>query len=203
MNAPAPLITIPDIIGIAFAGGFYAGRYLEGDQLCLLIVSPKAGDLGPAIWNRSLKPVIGAASYSDGMSNTRAMAEAGSKLAQQVLALDIGGETDWHLPARDQLELLYRHFKPTTYETYGGRNGDNPSSVPPGYPYTAKTVLQTGFENFREGGADAFADAYYWSSTQHASLPAYAWCQHFLTTYQNWYHNALKFRARAVRRLKI
>jgi hypothetical protein len=204
MNAlTAAAISIPDVVGTPFAGGYYAGRYLEGDQLCLLIVSGKIGDFAPVRWNKNLKSVAGALSFFDGMSNTRAMAEAGSPLAQSVLSLDIDGETDWHLPARDQLELLYRHFKPTTRKNLGYRDGDNPSSVPPGYPYTDALPAITQVPAFASGGAEAFEEAWYWSSTQRAQDSACAWLQGFAGGYQDLSRKGGEYRARAVRRLKI
>lgn len=205
MNAvTAAAVSIPDAIGTPFAGGYYAGRYLEGDQLCILIVAPKAlGELPDTAWNKSYAEVLGALSFFDGLSNTRAMAEAGSLLAQHVLALDIGGETDWHLPARDQLELLYRHFKPSAEENYVHRNGDNPSSVPPGYPYSAAAPAQTQIAGFKPGEPEAFDDAWYWSSTQHASTSDCAWVQCFGDGGQGHDRKGSEYRARAVRRLKI
>ena len=205
MNAESTaVLSIPDIIGTPIGGGFYAGRYMEGDQLCLLIVSPKAlGDHDDHVWNKSVKEVTGAASFYDGLTNTRAMAEAGSKLAQWALGLEIGGEADWFLPARDQLELLYRHFKPTKRENYVWRNGDNPSSVPVGYPYTETVPAQTTLELFQEGGDEAFEEAWYWSSTQGAAGSDYAWYQHFSDGSQINYVKDYELRARAVRRLKI
>jgi hypothetical protein len=205
MNAPAAqIVTIPEVIGTPYGGGFYAGRYMEGDQLCILIAAPKAeGEHKDAAWNRSLAAVTGAGSYFDGAANTRAMAEAGSSLAKWALELNIGGETNWFLPARDQLELLYRHFKPTAEENYVYRNGDNPSSVPPGYPYTEAVPGQTALEAFRAGGAEAFEDTWYWSSTQHASDSDCAWYQYFDDGGQGFYPKNGKLRARAVRRLKI
>ena len=73
---------ITPIFGTAMAGGFYAGRYLEGDQLCILIVGPKVtGEHKPAAWG-PLGKIEAARSFFDGQGNTRAMADAGSKLAK-------------------------------------------------------------------------------------------------------------------------
>lgn len=81
-------------------GGFYAGRIRIDAREYALIVAPKTdGDHAPAIWIPRDKDVPGARSLFDGMANTRAMAEAGSKVAAWALALSIGGFTDWYLPA--------------------------------------------------------------------------------------------------------
>lgn len=46
--------------------------------------------------------LTGADSYDDGLTNTRAMAAAGSSIAAQVSGLRIAGLDDWHIPARLQ-----------------------------------------------------------------------------------------------------
>ncbi len=94
--------------GAKFEGGFFAGRFFIGDQPHALIVAPKAeGQIEPMCWNDSLKNVAGATSYCDGLANTKAMAKAGSELAKKMLALRIGGFSDWHLPSRLQLLVAY------------------------------------------------------------------------------------------------
>jgi len=207
MNDVAVDGSVPQIIGTPWNGGFFAGRILINGNLELhaLIVSPRAeGDLEPIAWNASRKNVAGAGSFYDGKANTVAMAEAGSKLAKQILDLKIGGFDDWYLPSRDELELLYRHFKPGTGENFVWRNGDNPSSSPVGYPYTAKLPGQTSIADFRDDGSpEAFEEAWYWSSTQFAAAPEYAWCQYFYDGSQGDYHEVYSLRARAVRRVKL
>ena len=128
------------------------------------------------------------------------MAEAGSPVAKAAQALSIGGFTDWYIPARDELELLYRHFKPTEETNYVFRNGDNPSSLPVGYPYAEDSPLQTAVDAFREGGEHAFEDSWYWASTQYSRDNA--WLQGFDDGGQNDNGKADEGRARAVRRFK-
>lgn len=192
-------------IGATLAGGFFAGRFNLDGQAFALIVSPKdAGELDDTEWNGSWSVVDGAKSYSDGLSNTQAMAEAGSELAKKVLGLDIDGFNDWYLPSQDELEILYRNLKPTEEENYlYARSGVNVSAIPPTYPYTADAPCQTGIADFKEGAAQAFEEAWYWSSTQHASYSGSAWCQHFGHGIQDNGHKNGKLRARAVRRLPI
>jgi hypothetical protein len=137
------------------------------------------------------------------MGNTQAMAEAGSHLAQWALGLEINGHKDWCLPARDVLELGYRNLKPTARETgCYFRDGDNPSSLPPGYPYTEGTpVTQTAIELFQAGGTEAFDASWYWSSTVYSE--ASAWSQDFGTGSQNYYHQLNELRARAIRLIQL
>ena len=196
-----PAILLP---GAAFGGGFYAGRILVNGQPFGLIVAPKAeGEHADAVWNKSTKLVEGAQSFFDGRANTEAMAKAGSKLAQWALDLRIGGCDDWYLPSRDELEILYRNLKPTIDDNWVHRHGDNPSSVPPGYPYTARAPLQTEAEAFQDGQPEAFDAVWHWSSTQLASISVSAWFQTFDVGNQNGYRKDFHYRARAVRRLPI
>lgn len=126
MNTVSDGIAAP-AIGTALAGGFYAGRIRTATLAYDLIVAPRALELAAKRWNTTLKAVTGAGSFFDGAANTRAMAEAGSRLAKSILALSHEGHDDWYLPARDELELLYRAFKPTGNTNWCWR-GDNPSS---------------------------------------------------------------------------
>ena len=106
---------ITAILGTSMDGGLYAGRIFIGDQPFALIVAPKAeGEHDETKWIANYKDVPGALSYFDGMSNTKAMAEAGSQLAKWALDLRIGGLDDWYLPSQDELEIIYRNLKPTT-----------------------------------------------------------------------------------------
>jgi hypothetical protein len=156
--------------GTPFEGGFYGG-------VIVIPNAPKANSYS-GIWLPSYKDVPGAASCFDSMANTRAMAEAGSPIAKIALEANINGFTDWCIPARDALEMGYRHLKPTKREnSCSFRDGDNPSSLLAGYPYTETNPVQTVAEAFREGGSEAFEPVWHWSSTQYSS--SYAWGQHF------------------------
>ena len=196
---------ITPILGTSMGGGFYAGRIIIDDQPFALVVAPKAeGQHKPTIWIPDYKEVPGALSYNDGLANTKAMAEAGSKLAQWAIDLRIAGFDDWYLPAQDELEVAHRNLKPTTDKNYcWARSGTNLSAVTPTRPYTPDFPLQTESELFKAGGAEAFDADWYWSSTQHASVSDYAWFQHFSNGNQDYYDPYVKLRARAFRRLPL
>jgi hypothetical protein len=196
---------VPSIAGTPFAGGFFAGLILVNGVRHALVVAPRAeGEHDEIRWSKGQKVVEGALSFFDGLANTRAMAEAGSELAAWAQGLRIGGFDDWYVPSRDELEILYRAFKPTAEENYCWR-GDNPSSVPVGYAYSRTVPGKTSAAAFQEGGSEALGeDGYwYWSSTQDAGSEAYAWCQYFDDGGQYYGHKSDEYRARAVRRLKI
>jgi hypothetical protein len=196
------ILELPTIPGSPFAGGFYAGRIRIDEKVYALIAAPKAEGEFNEKWNDSTKLVEDACSYFDGHANTLAMAAAGSELAKNALRLQAGGFSDWYIPSRDELEVCYRNLKPTNDTNYCYR-GDNPSSVPPGYPYTEAVPAQTTSDAFKDGGKEAFAEEWYWTSTQGAADSGYAWVQVFSGGGQYGYHKSNECRARAVRRFLI
>ena len=193
------------IIGDAIAGGFYAGRVrIDGKPFALIVAPKAAGEHKPTLWIPKHKAVPGALSYDDGLANTQAMAEAGSKLAKWALDLHIEGADGWYLPAQDELEIMYRNLKPTARDNTGwGRSGINLSAFEPTRPYTPQFPSQTPAEAFQLGGAEAFEEGSYWSSTQHASDSDYAWYQYFGLGYQSSNYTYDELRARAGRRLPL
>ncbi|SBW79870.1 hypothetical protein PVE_R1G1984 [Pseudomonas veronii 1YdBTEX2] len=167
-------VTTP-AIGQAYGGGFVTGitRDPVTGQLSLHITAGAEHEL-IGKWGEYGEKIEGADSFTDSLANTQAMAAAGSELAAKVLAMDIGGFADWAIPARDVQELQYRYFKPTTEENWANsRNGDNPHSEPVGQLYSEENPLQTAHEAFQEGGAEAFRDTWYWSSTQRSAYHAF------------------------------
>jgi hypothetical protein len=200
MNADKSTILVPAEYGAPFEGGFYGGQIRIGDGIFAVVWAPKAAGDIKGLWLPSYTQVPNADSFSDSMTNTVAMAAAGSPIAQQALAAEIAGHKDWCIPARDVLELGYRYLKPTTETNYIYR-GDNPSSVPVGYPYTEQLPGQTSAQAFQADGPEAFEAAWYWSSTQASSHNA--WVQYF--HYGGQLHSRKKFegRARLVRLIQL
>lgn len=192
-------------IGDALGGGYYSGLIRIGDDVHALIVSPREhGEFDSVRLLDSAQPVPGADSFADGLANTRALAEAGSELAAKVLALEINGVGGWAIPARDQLELLYRNHKPTAEENWCSyRDGENPSSVPFGGLYTEDSPAQTGVEVFRDGSSEAFSEAWYWSSTFIPASSGAAFLQLFSGGHQDYVSSYDRDRARAVRTIKL
>lgn len=170
----APATTIPEI-GQPYGGGFFSGITRDPDtgKRYLNITAGAEHEL-KGIWGEYDVKIEGADSFTNGRANTEAMAAAGSELAQQTLALRIGGHDDWAIPARDQQEPQYRNFKPTTESNWQyGRSGDNPNSEPVGLLHTEESPAQTTLTAFQEGGAEAFKPRAYWSSTQRSADTAF------------------------------
>lgn len=191
-------------IGSPYEGGFYGGMVRLGDSLFAVIWAPKAEGETTGVWlDGEGEDLPGTRSCCDSLSNTLALAEAGGSLAKWALGLRINGFDDWCLPARDVLELGYRHLKPGTAETWCSfRDGDNPSSAPVGYPYLeAEPIVQTSVPAFQAGGEQAFDERWYWSSSQYSA--GGAWGQYFLNGSQSYYDESAVGRARAVRLIQL
>ena len=93
-------------------GGIYIGiRVTPGGAPVHLVAAIGAHEIEDAEWGPYGQSIKGATSYHDGRANTQAMAEAGSELATRVLALDIDGHTDWHLPSQADAHLLAANAK--------------------------------------------------------------------------------------------
>lgn len=166
MNAPHPTTT-PEQPGTPYAGGIYLGRFFNGADPYALIGAPKAELVGApdvAKWNKTAGHVAGALSVYDGLANTRAMAEAGSDLANWAQSLRIDGRDDWYLWSRGEALLAYA------------------------------ADLQ---------GVEAFARNWYWTSTQPADDPGWAWIQSFFNGVQYGYRKSDQCRVFAVRREPI
>lgn len=198
----APAVTIP-AIGQAYGGGFVTGITREpatGKRFLNITAGAEHELVGK--WGEYGVKIEGADSFTDSLANTQAMAAAGSELAAKALALSIGGHNDWAIPARDVQELQYRHFKPTTEENWeSSRNGDNQHSEPVGQLYSAEDPLQTVHAAFQEGGAEAFRDTWYWSSSQRSADSAFSMV--FGDGHQGYGGKGYELRVRPVRSVLI
>lgn len=197
---------VPNTPGTPFGGGYYAGRINIDGQIYALVVAPRSlGGQAPGTltWKTSQTTTAGANSVNDGLANTQAMATAGlanHPAAQFCRGLSIGGYSDWYLPAKDELEILYRNFKPTTNINSTG-SGANSNSVPPTSNYTSGNPAQTSVALFKTGAAEAFQADRYWSSTEFSSL--YGWNQDFNGGGQYGNYKTNTYYVRAVRRVLV
>ncbi len=191
--------TIPTTPGTMFEGDVCLGKIIVDGTLYAIYQPPKAiSEHAPTVWNESLKIVKGAMSWCDGMANTKAMAKAGSQVAEWAL------DNKLYIPAMDEQERQYRILKPGTAKNWCyARSGINLSAQPPTYPYTPDLPKQTKLKAFREGGPEAFALAFYLSSTQHPANADCAFGQLFDDGYQDFILKSHKYLVRAVRRVYL
>lgn len=188
--------------GDVLDGGYFAGVFALGNkEYGLIVSSKKQGEFNDVEWG-SYRLDINASSYADGLANTIVMANTGNMMAKKLLQMKINSFNDWYIPARDELELIYRNLKPTNDKNLTSfRDGENPSSIPPGYPYTTTTPAQTEVSAFQLAGEQAMEAVSYWSSTQ-SSMYA-AWTQHFKNGSHHTNHKIGAHNVRAVRRFRI
>jgi hypothetical protein len=97
-------------------------------------------------------------------------------------SLNIGGFTDWYIPAKNELEILYFNLKPTATANIT-TSGINPNAVPArASNYTTGNPAQTTNALFQSGGSEAFSAAeQYWSSTETSGININVWVQIFNT----------------------
>ena len=114
------------------------------------------------------------------------------EVRNQYPAVATPGGSEWYLPAMDELELLYRNFKPdyadndtrNTTSNFPGSpqpSGTNPSSDPtsPQNSNNPRVPEKTPVLGFRENEAAAVDLTRYWSTTD-ADEDGRAWLQNFI-----------------------
>jgi len=176
---------LPTTIGQAYGGGFYAGKIAVGGggvATHYLIVAPKAsGENSSRTWG-TYGVTTAQTSVIDGPTNSAVEAALGASYQAATFCegLTIGGYSDWYLPAKNELEVLYYFLKPTTTDNYtsSGSNANAVSPEPINTNYTISSPAQTGAGiGFRTGETNAFSSSGYWSSTEASSTNA--WRQDF------------------------
>ena len=149
-NSITTLSPPPTTIGQAYGGGFYAGQINVNGTQYYLIVAPKSSGEAPPGLKWGVYGTLVGTSASDGLTNSAKAAALGAAHQAAVFCegLTIGGYSDWYLPAKNELDVLYYNLKPTS----------------PG---------QTSAIGFRTGETNAFVSTIYWSSTE--DYPSYAY----------------------------
>jgi hypothetical protein len=197
-------------IGSAYGGGFFAGQINVSGTVYNLVVAPKATGESYKTWSLSAV-TTGITSVINGPTNSASLAALGASYEAATFCegLTIGGYSDWYLPAKNELEVLYYFLKPTTTanDTVSGSNANAVSPEPVSTNYTSGSPAQTtatGTNGFRTGEANAFAtisNEFYWSSTEAAV--GLAWVGLPFNGNQGTYSKIVGNYVRAVRRVPI
>jgi hypothetical protein len=188
--------TIP--IGTAMSGGYLAGRISIGGQTYRLIVSPKTAEVARQM-RTTFTGVSGAStSVNDGYTSTQAIYTAdptNNIAAAYARTLNLNGFTDWYIPSRDELEIMFRNLNPSFSSNQTAirqddslGTGTNSNSVPTGAAYTTNNPTQTTVAQFRVGGDQALTHTGqpYWTSSRSLTQPAYMWNGSFVNGQQVW-----------------
>jgi hypothetical protein len=175
-------------LGDPFQGGFFAGfisHTADGNPTHGLIVAPRAtGASGSSYtlttnyqWKTANTTTANTTSPFDGAANTAAMVTAGiasHPAAQFCVGLNIGGYSDWYLPARFELDIAYQLLKPTTTSNNTSW-GINDYSVPKRIANRlAGDPAQTSITAFQSTGSEPFVAGAHWSSTEASATTAWA-----------------------------
>ena len=199
----------PTVIGQAFGGGFYAGDIsttANSVATHYLVIAPLSSGQTTDQWKNANTATSGADSDINGPQNTADMVADGNSTVYPCAHFcnnaSIGGFSDWYMPAKNELEVCYFNLKPTTASN-STSSGINPNAVPArASNYTSGNPAQTSAAAFQSGGAEPFATAVYWSSTEFSATNARV--QGFVTGYQfNRNKTIISYRVRAVRRVPV
>jgi len=203
--AGATYSSVPTI-GAAFGGGFFAGQIDQSGTIYNLAVGPAASAQNLSIIYKNVNTATtGADSVIDGPQNTADIVADGNSTVYPAghfcNDLSTGGQTDWYMPAINELEVCYFNLKPTT-QANNTSFGINANAVPArASNYTAGNPAQTSSTDFQSTGAEDFTGSGYWSSTEDSATTAKL--QRFDGGVQNGYDKNYVLRVRAIRRVAV
>lgn len=187
------------LIDTTRSGSIIATDYYQTGSRYLLIMSPQSLDFTNGKRWKTTQDAGPSETKTrwNGLGATVAMKNAGAVYEAATYCYDLSynttdGGSRWYLPAMDELELLYRSFKPTTNSNYtfsqntlagsfpgngsAVLSGTNPSSSPSSSQYTAGSPAQTSLALFQSGGAQALntgTTPIYWASTEYNATAAW------------------------------
>lgn len=180
-SASSNSVTTSLVIGQAYGGGYFGGKVNIGGTVYNLIVADKTvGETLGQVWG-PYGVTTGITSVINGSSNSASLSGFGSsyQAARFCENLNTGGYTDWYLPAKNELEVLYYFLKPSISTNSGYNNsGSNANAVSPepvntpydSTSYPAQSPAQTSATNFRSGASsqEFTTGTYeiYWTSTE-------------------------------------
>ena len=209
---------IPAVIGEPWGGGYFAGyisHTADGNPTHALIVAPRAtGATGTGYtlttnlaWKTTTTTTSGTTSTFDGAANTAAMVAAGiadHPAAEFCVNLNIGGFTDWYLPARYELDIAYFNLKPSTNANFTP-GGTNIYAVPQrNSNWIGNNPGQTFISMFRDGGSGAFSTTanFHWSSSEASATNG--WFLYFSNGFPNSSNSkTFTYAVRAFRRIAL
>ena len=198
-------------IGSAYGGGFFAGQIgVSGVATHNLVISPLSSGQSTLKWKNANTTTTGADSVIDGPQNTADMVADGNSTvypsAHFCNDLSTGGQTDWYMPAQNELEVCYFNLKPST-QTNTTSSGINANAVPArASNYTSGNPARTSATDFQSGGTEPFnstsgTPSLYWTSTEQSTTNGFM--QYFYDGNQTPVNKANTYKVRAIRRVAV
>jgi hypothetical protein len=171
-----------------------------------IIVGPVSTAQSSLKWKNEFTATVGADSDIDGPQNTADMVADGDATTYPAAHfcnnLSTGGQTDWYMPAKNELEVCYFNLKPTV-DVNNTSSGINPNAVPArASNYTSGNPAQTTATDFQSTGAEDFVfGVRYWASTENSSTQGKV--QYFSNGVQSYHGKNNAERVRAIRRVAV
>lgn len=200
---PVAPVTVPTI-GAAMEGGFYYGQITIDSLVYNLILSPRAtGEVNGPVYKNDALGFTGNTSPNDGKLIQQNMVAAGIAnfpAQQAVMALSIGGYTDWYIPSRLEIEILYRNLKPGATQNVSS-TGANAYAVPPTSNYIPSAPARTALTDFRTTGTNYMTAGFYYSATQGPSGGLWVASKRFTTGAEGEDKAEFDYPVRAIRKV--
>ena len=204
MTIPPGYSSTPPAIGTAYEGGFYYGQININGTVYNLVLSPRAtGEVPASVYKNDALGFTGNTSAYDGkliQENMVAAGIANFPAQQAVMALTIGGFSDWYIPSKLELEIAYRNLKPNATQNVTS-SGANANAVPPTSNYIAGNPSRTTLTDFRSTGTNFMTTDYYYSATQGPSGALWVHSKRFTTGADAQDKAEFDYPVRAIRRV--
>ena len=197
---------IPTRLGQVVEGCMFVGVNQIGKRAYAVFVSPGETETSLPV-KFTIPHAQGPHSDIDGVANTQLMQYSNYPAAVYCSSLTVDRNSDFYLPAKNELELCYRALKPTPdgnlvynrYYVYDDNlltSGGNSSSIPPTGAYTAYFPSRTILVNTQF----KFEPDWYQTSTEFSCDTCSLLIQDFTDGDHDWNLQTSAFRVRAVRR---
>jgi hypothetical protein len=190
--------------GTSLGGGYFAGQINDGGTIYNLIVAPVATGQTNAQYKTTSTASLPAATYQNevyGKPTNDVDSSATYPAFQFARSLSIGGFTDWYIPAKNEMDIIYYNLKPSI-DSNSTADGINPNAVPARTSNFTTTVPgQTTSTLFQTGGSEAFTTANYWTSSEDSGNTNQAWRKFMQDARNQGTNKTTIYLVRAIRRV--